>query len=66
MHISFGRIFAAAVVAVGYAAGAAQSQERMAEGEDWRAVKPCWRHAGYGSSHRIDWGYFAGESRQQG
>jgi hypothetical protein len=39
MHIGFGRIFAAAVVAVGYAAGAAQAQERMVECEGWRAVK---------------------------
>ena len=39
MHTGFGRIFAAAVVAVGYAAGAAQAQERMIEGEGWRAVK---------------------------
>jgi len=33
MNIGFGRIFAAAVLAVGLAAGAAQAQERMVEGD---------------------------------
>jgi cytochrome c556 len=33
MHIGFGRVIAAAVVVVGLAAGTAQAQERMVEGE---------------------------------
>ena len=66
MHIGFGRIFAAAVVAVGYAAGAAQAQERMIEGGLASGEVPCRGHAGYGSPNRSDWCYFAGKSRRQG